>query len=146
MFCISKGKFPRSKKDGDETEEIKYPLTLVLEMRVMKKSDVLLSPASIGDEEHIAYIEVLSTTGTRGYEQFFTDVSMAWIELGGVPHWQKQWEFLEKQTNFDIFSYLREKYGRNIETFVNVLGELRLDPDGIFMNDMMKVLVPHENP
>ena len=109
-------------------------------MRVLKKSDALLSPASIGDEEHVAFIEVLSTTGTRGYEQFFTEVSMEWIKLGGVPHWQKQWEFLEKQTssNFEIFSYLRDKYGKNIETFVKVLGELKLDPDGIFMNDMMK--------
>ena len=42
-----------------------------MEMRVIKKSDALLCPASLGDEEHIAYIEVLSTVGTRGYEQFF---------------------------------------------------------------------------
>ena len=64
----------------------------VSKMCVIIKSVALLSPASIGDEEHIAFIEVLSTTGTHGYEQFFTEVSMVWIKLGGVPHWQVQWK------------------------------------------------------
>ena len=41
-------------------------------------------------------------------------------------------------SHFEIFSYLHDKYGKNIETFVKVLGELKLVPDGIFMNDTMK--------
>ena len=42
------------------------------------------------------HIEVLSTVGTRGYEQFFTDVGMEWIDLGEVPKWRKQWELLNQ--------------------------------------------------
>ena len=83
----------------------------------MHKSDSLLCPASFGDEDHITYLEVLSTTGTRGYEQLFTEVAMAWVELGGIPHWHKQWEFLQIES-FDIFSYLHKKYGKNMETFM----------------------------
>ena len=113
-----------------------------MEMRVMQKSESLLSPASIGDEKHITYLEVLSTTGTRGYEQFFTDVAMAWIKLGGIPHWQKQWEFM--QESFDIISYLRKKYGKNMETFMKVHEALNVDPDGIFMNDTMRKLFLNE--
>ena len=104
-----------------------------MEMRVIKKSDALLCPASLGDEEHIAYIQVLSTVGTRGYEQFFTDVGMEWIDLGGVPHWQKQWEFLN-QPKFDVFGYLQGKYAKNMGTFMKVHRQLNLDPDLIFMN------------
>ena len=150
------GKFPTKEKKDDDKEatkekkdddkeatkekKIHFPLTLCMEMRVMHKSESLLCPASIGDEDHIAFIEVLSTTGTPGYDQFFTEVATAWLELGGIPHWQKQWEFLEKAPKVDIFSYLREKYGKNMETFMKVREALNVDPDGIFMNDTMKKL------
>ena len=102
----------------------------------MKKSDALLCPASLGDEEHIAYIEVLSTVGTPGYEEFFGDVGKKWIDLGGVPHWHKQWELLNRP-DFNIYHYLRRKYGKNMETFMKVHRQLNLDPDLIFMNKMM---------
>ena len=134
------GKFP-SKDDGKQAtkdKKIHFPLTLCMEMRVMHKSESLLSPASIGDEEHITYLEVLSTTGVHGYEEFFTEVAMAWIDLGGIPHWQKQWEFLEK--SFDIFGYLRKKYGGNMEMFMKVREALNVDPNGIFMNETMEKL------
>jgi hypothetical protein len=137
------GKFPTKDQTSDDHKgtkgkKIHFPLSLCMEMRVMQKSESLLCPASIGDETHITYIEVLSTTGTRGYEQFFTEVAMEWIKLGGIPHWHKQWEFL--QESFDIFSYLRNKYGKNMETFMKVHEALKVDPDGIFMNDTMKKL------
>lgn len=145
-LTLAIGKFPEMKTDKKSDESTKkkhhFPLSLCLEMRVIKKSDALLCPASIGDEEHVAYIEVLSTTGTPGYEQFFTDVAKEWVKLGGVPHWQKQWEFLnELQPDMEIFSYVREKYGKNIEEFLKVYDQLHLDPDGVFMNDTMKKLL-----
>ena len=129
----------KEKTKKKKEEKIRFPLTLVMEMRVMRKSDALLCPATLGEEEHIAYIEVLSTTGTQGYEQYFTDIAKAWIKLDGIPHWQKQWDFLQK--DFDIFEYLRKKYGKNMETFMKVHKELDLDPKGIFMNDLMKKLL-----
>ena len=141
-FCAYIGKFPSKDDDKQTKKKIHFPLTLCMEMRVMHKSEALLCPASIGDEDHITYLEVLSTTGVRGYEEFFTEVAMAWIDLGGIPHWQKQWEFLDK--SFDIFSYLRNKYGKNMETFMKVREALNVDPNGIFMNDTMKKLLINE--
>jgi hypothetical protein len=141
------GKFPKEKKDEDLEDvdspnkgKIHFPLSLCMEMRVMKKSKALLCPASVGNEEHIAFIEILSTSGTRGYEQFFTEVGMEWIKLDGVPHWQKQWELLN-QPNFNVFEYLRGKYGKNLDTFLSIYKQLDLDPDGIFMNETMKKLL-----
>ena len=137
-FLSITGKFP-SEKHKDE--KIHFPLTLAMEMRVMKKSDTLLCPASIaeGGEPYIAYIEVLSVSGTPGYEQYFTDVALAWKKLGGIPHWQKQWTFLKDKDpeDPDIFGYIRKKYGENIKTFMNVRQQLNLDPKNLFMNRTM---------
>ena len=138
------GKFPKEKPEEsfDDVDtparhhKIHFPLSLCMEMRVMKKSEALLCPASLGNEEHIAYIEILSTAGTPGYEQFFADVGKKWIDLGGVPHWYKMWELLN-QPNFDVYAFLRSKYGKNMKTFMRVHRQLNLDPDLIFMNKMM---------
>ena len=100
----------------------------------------MLCPASIGDKECITYLEVLSTTGTPGYEQFFKDVAMAWIELGGIPHWQKQWKFLEESCDIFGYVYIREKYGENIDTFKRVRTEQNFDPSDTFMNTTMAQL------
>lgn len=144
MCFFSIGKFPEDEESISEEEkgsEIYFPLTMCMEMRVIHKSKALLCPASLGNEDHIAYIEVLSTSGTRGYEDFFEEVAMAWVELGGVPHWQKQWEFLKNADNFDVFTYLRQKYGSNMTNFMKVYRDLKVDPEGIFMNDTMKKLL-----
>ena len=124
----------------EEQESIRFPLTLCMEMRVMHKSESLLCPASIGDEDHITYLEVLSTVGTPGYESFFIEVAEEWAKLGGIPHWQKQWEFLQKSESIDIFAHIREMYGEKIGTFMRVRKDLGLDPNDIFMNDTMKKL------
>lgn len=142
FFFGMTGKFPSEEKKG---EKIHFPLTMVMEMRVMKKSDTLLCPASITNsdsEEHIAYIEILSVSGTPGYEQYFTDVALAWKKLGGIPHWQKQWTFLQDKDT-DIFGYINNKYGANLSTFMNVRQQLKLDPKNLFMNGTMeKVFEP----
>ena len=113
----------------------------------MHKSDTLLCPASIveGGDEHVAYLEVLSTSGTPGYEAYFEEVAKEWTKLGGIPHWQKQWTFL-KDTKIptgtgstqDIFEYVRDKYGQNLEKFKIVRDSLNLDPNNLFMNETMK--------
>ena len=116
-----------------------------MEMRVIKKSDTLLCPASLGDEENVAYVEVLSMDGTHGYKEFFTEVALEWIKLGGVPHWQKQWDFLQNvKSPVDIFTYLRGKYAKNMDTFMQVYRDLNVDPNGIFMNETMKKLLLNE--
>ena len=52
----------------------------------MHKSQSLLCPASLGDEDHILYIEVLSTVNTPGSGEHFKDIGRQWKKLGGVPH------------------------------------------------------------
>jgi len=135
FFFGMTAKFPSEENKGEKTD---FPLTLAMEMRVMKKSDTLLCPASItnSSEEHIAYIEVLSVSGTPGYDQYFAEVALAWKELGGIPHWQKQWTFLQDKT--DIFGYIKNKYGENLSTFKDVRQQLKLDPENLFMNCTMK--------
>ena len=143
---LSTGKFPKSDDvqefafEEDEGSKIHFPLSLCMEMRVMHKSEAFMCPASIGNEDHIAYIEVLSSAGTQGYEQFFTDVATAWLGLGGIPHWQKQWEFLTKEKP-ELYSQLRDKYGGNMTSFKKVYNELKLDPNGIFRNKTMGLLL-----
>ena len=106
-----------------------------METRIMKKSTSLLCPASLGNEDYIAYIEVLSTAGIPGYEPFFTDIAKQWMEQGGVPHWNKQWSFLNN--DLGIVKYLQEKYGSNLETFKSVREQLKVDPKNLFLNSTM---------
>ena len=109
----------------------------------MRKSDCFLCPATItqkSDEEHIAYIEVLSTSGTPGYEKYFEEVAEAWMKLDGVPHWHKQFTFLNNEDR-DIYKYIRDQFGDHLEKFRNVRTSLNLDPDDIFLNETMKKII-----
>ena len=115
----------------------KFPLSLCMEMRVMRKSDCLLCPASVGNEKHIAYIEVLSTVGTPDYLEYFEAVAKEWIKLGGIPHWHKQFMFLEKKHN--IISHIKKQFGDRIDRFNKVRKEL--DPNGVFLNEAMKSIL-----
>ena len=106
----------------------------------MKKCDSLLNPASLvtePDEEHIVYIEILSMVDTPDYDKYFGDVADRWMKLGGVPHWQKQWAFLESQDK-EIFKHLKEKYGQRLTSFETV--REKFDPSGIFMNETWRKL------
>ena len=131
------GKFPFSgeKKSGDNC----FPLSMCMEMRVMKKSTSLLCPASLGNEDHIAFIEVLSTADTPGYEPFYTDIAKQWMKQGGVPHWNKQWTFLNN--DLDIVKYLQEKYGTHLDTFKLVRKQLKVDPNNLFLNSTMAQVI-----
>ena len=100
----------------------------------MKKSKALLCPASIGDKDYILYIEVLSTVNTPGVKSFFENISDGWKKLGGIPHWQKQWTFLDK--NGSMVNYLKEKYGENLTKFKDVRDLLNVDPNNMFVNSV----------
>ena len=140
MFEISADLFLDS--DGKPNP---FPLSLCMEMRVMKKSDTLMCPASItcnSDEKHIAYIEVLSTATTPGYLPYFSIIGHLWKFLEGIPHWQKQFKVL---TDYDdpfvlpMVKYLQEKYKANLKRFNAVQKEI--DPSQIFMNKTMKEIL-----
>ena len=113
-----------------------FPLNLCMELRVMHKSKALLCPASLGDQDHILYIEVLSTVNTPGVHDYFQAISDGWVALGGVPHWQKQWTFLDKDG--DMVTYLKGKYGTNLDKFKAVRDALEVDPNDMFVNSVYK--------
>ena len=107
----------------------------------MSRSSALLNPASVKGEkgeDHIAFIEVLGTTGTQGYKDFFSQVAVAWMMLGGVPHWHKEFYRLDRGT--EIINHMRKEYGHEkIERFNAVRKEL--DPKDIFLNTMMNTFL-----
>lgn len=132
-ITYNKNSFTGQKVDGSETHEMTFPLSLCLEMRVMKKSNCFLCPASIGTQDHIAYIEVLSTAGTPNYKEYFGEVATAWKALGGVPHWHKEFMILGN----GIVDHMKKIFtAAKIKKFNDV--RTRLDPKGIFLNDTMK--------
>ena len=100
----------------------------------MKHSKALLCPASLGDQPHILYIEVLSTTNTLGTNKYFKEIAASWMKLGGVPHWQKQWTFLDDDGS--MIEFLKSKYGENLTKFKNVREALKVDPKNMFVNSV----------
>lgn len=113
-----------------------FPLNLCMEFRVMKKSKALLCPASIGDQEHILYVEVLSIVNTPGVKDYFKAISDGWKKLGGIPHWHKQWTFLDEKGS--MVDYLKKMYGGNLTKFNQVRTAIQVDPDNMFVNSVYK--------
>ena len=60
-------------------------------------------------------------------------------KLPGVPHWNKQWSFLNN--DLDIVKYLQEKYGTNLDTFKFVRKQLKIDPKNLFLNSTMAQVI-----
>ena len=119
-----------------------FPLTLCMELRVIKKSESLLCPASniMWSEEYVAYIEVLSTPDTPGYQEYFRAIAKRWMHLGGIPHWQKQWAFLDDAHRFSddslpIFEHIKENFKKNLKAFNTIRKEY--DSECLFMNETM---------
>ena len=64
-------------------------LNLVLEMRVIRDSNVWLSPAFSTNGEHHCYFELISVAGTPKCHEFLDGVATAWMnspELAARPH------------------------------------------------------------
>ena len=118
----------------------KYPFTMFCEVRFISSSDSYLCPSNVfqPSAQYTACIEVQSTYATQDYQKFFGELEKAWMDLGGVPHWQKQWDFPPNE----IIPYIQEKYGERIDKFLGVRKFLEVDnEDNLFMNEMlMKVL------
>ena len=131
-----------SNKDEKDKTNI-FPLTLCMELRVIKKSESLLCPASntMWSEEHVVYIEVLSTPDTPGYQEYFRAIAKKWMDLGGIPHWQKQWAFLGDDHRFSdnkslrIFEHIKKNFEKNLKAFDAI--RKKYDSDCLFMNKTM---------
>jgi L-gulonolactone oxidase len=108
-----------------------YPFNLTLNARFIKGSRALLSPA-VG-AEHTCYIEILSYYKTPGWREFAAAVAREWMKLPGAkPHWAKDFAFIP-----DIIPFIRRAYGQNLASFLRIREELEVDPDRMFVNDLM---------
>jgi len=118
-----------------------YPLNLMLEMRPIRSSQVLLSPAFGRDDEHHCYFELISFTGAPGCTAFFDEVAQAWMgipELSARPHWAKYFYDVP-----GIIPHIRTVWGQNLTAFAKIRDEL--DPDRVFMNPaLMRIFYGEE--
>jgi L-gulonolactone oxidase len=103
-----------------------HPQNLVVHMRFVGKGSALLAPSSGNDVT--CYIEILTFHNTTRYEEYFARIELAWMRLGGKPHWGKL--VFEP----DRVSELYDK--SNLEDFLEV--RKRLDPEEVFVNPYLR--------
>lgn len=60
------------------------------------------------------------------------------MRLGGVPHWAKEWSFLEEE---GIFEHCRQHYGENMTKFSAILDAINGEGKEMFLNSTMKRLL-----
>ena len=114
-----------------------YPLNFGMDIRFIAKSQCLLSAAAPGDYTSTCFIEVISFSGTVDYLKFFGIIGKKFLDLGGIPHWPKQWAFLEKCDNVDMRAILWERFGDNMSKFVSAREALKVDETNLFLNTTM---------
>ena len=106
----------------------------------MEKSNCLLSPAALGPEDHVAFVEVLCNVKTPGYLRYFKDIARQWKLLGGIPHWHKQFLALEENPHpVEMKQYLKGAYGNNMDRFKTIRD--KYDSKEIFLNSAMKSIL-----
>lgn len=118
-----------------------------MDLRIIQKSQCLLCPATCNlkhaageTSTHTAFLEMLSFAGTKRYKDFFKEVAEKWISLGGVPHWCKQWTFLEDE-GVGIFEHVQDKYHDNLVKFNQILQTLSGSDGAMFVNKTMQKLL-----
>lgn len=115
------------------------PLNLVLEMRVIRDSNVWLSPAFSTNGEYHCYFELISVVGTPKCHEFFDDVATAWMsfpELEARPHWAKYFADIP-----GIVPYIHQAWRGNLAKFAELRDQI--DPERMFLNPaMQRILYP----
>ncbi|KAF9348780.1 hypothetical protein BGX26_012849 [Mortierella sp. AD094] len=107
-----------------------------LEMRFIKSSNKILSPAYDQDPEAIyCMINVMAASGTPGFEEYAEGIVANWIEkYNAKPHWPKLWESVP-----GVIPYLRREYGDRLVRFNRV--RKTQDPNDMFLNNTWKPLM-----
>jgi hypothetical protein len=115
----------------DFARQGQFPFNLTLNARFIQGSRALLSPAARA--EHTCYIEILSYYQTPGWREFAVAVAREWMRLPGArPHWAKDFAFIP-----DITPFIRAAYGENLASFLRIRDDLEVDPNRMFVNDLM---------
>ncbi|KAF9974572.1 hypothetical protein BGZ73_002007 [Actinomortierella ambigua] len=116
----------------------KFPLNITLEMRFVKASNSLMSPAYDEDPEAIyCMIEILSAVRTPDFEEFSIEVANYWIDnFQAKPHWAKMWEYVP-----GIVPYLRQQAGDRFDKFDAI--RQKYDPNGMFMTSTFAGVLGH---
>lgn len=109
----------------------RFPVNVTLHARFTKNSQSLLSPAyqPEGSDIHTCWIEFVSGAPTpdapgeawydnymNTWKAFCREVGPKWLDLGGRPHWAKDWQLLDIP-GVEIYKKLPEMYGANLTTF-----------------------------
>ena len=121
----------------------RFPVNVTLHARFTRNSQALLSPAHqpAGSDVHTCWIEFVSGAPTPAapgedwydnymatWSAFCQEVGAIWMELGGRPHWAKDWQQLESK---GIYERLPDLYGGNLKRFKQIRD--RLDPTETFL-------------
>ncbi|KAF9999460.1 hypothetical protein BGZ80_006560 [Entomortierella chlamydospora] len=116
----------------------KYPLNLLMEMRFVKSSTMLMSPAYDEDPNAIyCMIEILSVVNTEGFDDFSAMIAKYWMDnFQAKPHWAKMWEHVP-----GIVPYLRQNSGARYDKFDAV--RQKYDPNGMFMTGTFAGVLGH---
>ena len=121
-----------------------YPCVLPMEMRIIRGSKVLLSPAY--NQPFVVYIEVLNINGNeqsnKRYYDYCQDLIQKWRDVAmshGVadrmrPHWAKYWQNLTVDGK-PMTDYLKNQYKNEIAKFNEI--RKRMDPHNIFLNNTL---------
>lgn len=109
-----------------------YPFNVTMNVRFIKDSNCLLSPAF--GAGHTCYIEILSQTNQSEWEVFSADIAREWLTLPhALPHWAKEFEHIP-----NVAEHIRTVMGPNIARFNRVKADLGVDPNHMFVNAMLR--------
>ncbi|GBB84313.1 hypothetical protein RclHR1_10920008 [Rhizophagus clarus] len=108
----------------------KFPINLVVELRITKSSTALLSDAYDDDPDaYYFFLEILSIRGTPLFKDFSIELAKRWMEkYNARPHWAKYWEYIP-----NITEYLHEKLGDRLGKFEAI--RAKYDPNNIFFDN-----------
>ncbi|KAG0332424.1 hypothetical protein BG000_010024 [Podila horticola] len=114
----------------------KFLLGTAIEMRFIKASNKMMSPAYDQDPDAIfCMLNVMAASGTPGFDEYVSKVMADWIQrFNAKPHWPKLWEGVP-----DVYSHLRREYGDRLVRFNRIRKEQ--DPKDMFVNCTFEKLV-----
>ncbi len=108
-----------------------FPLNVTVNARFIAGSEALLSPA--GGNRRTCYIEALGDIRNPAWRPFAEALTRQWMQLPRArPHWGKEWDIVP-----EMGAHLRREFGAALDAFLEMRRALGLDPDDLFVNDLM---------